>query len=338
MAIACGLAVLAAFCGPVFPELPPPTSPPRQLIALGGGHPGRMALAGSGLWVAVYPDGSRGRVVRVDPDTGRVTARIPVRGSPFSVAARGGAVWVTGSRRERDDVLYRIDPRTNRVVATIPLPGYHTGAIAITRHGLWVLTSNRAVTRQWLVRVDAANQVVSRAPLALVNPDQLTTGRGFVWLVALRLARRGELPGDVLRFEPRENWVTARIPARASSVAIGKAGMWLTGCVRCSSPRRGFNFAQQVDPRALRVVGPRIAVRGGSFGPLSVGAGSVWFGGYDGRERTVAFSLDPGSGRVERLVRAGDDLHSGMALDRKGHVLWVSRAAGGVLRVDLAQH
>jgi YVTN family beta-propeller protein len=157
MAIACWLAVLATFCGPVLPELPPPTSPPRQLIPLGGGHPGAMALAGSDLWVTVYGGPGRSRVVRIDPATRRVTARIPVRGSPFYVAARGDAVWVTGNSTARDDVLYRIDPRKERVVATIPLPGYYAGPMAADRRGLWLLASNREVTHRWLVRVDARN-------------------------------------------------------------------------------------------------------------------------------------------------------------------------------------
>jgi hypothetical protein len=338
MRSACAL-LLAATCGcseTVFVEPPPATSPPKRLIALGGGHPGALALAKTGLWVTVYGGRGRNRLVRIDPVTRRVTARIPVRGSPFYVAARGDAVWVTGNSRPHDDVLYRVDPRKERVVATIPLPGYYAGPMAADRRGLWLLASNRQATRRWLVRVNARNRVVRRTPLDVVDPAQVTVGQGFVWLVALRLGRRDSLPGDVLRFDPRANRVTARIKARAYSVAFGKAGMWLTGCVHCPDRRRRFDFAQRVDARALRVVGPRIAIRGVAFCPLHIGAKRAWFGGYDRRDRTIAFSLDLPSGRIERFLSVSRLPHSGMAFDRKRHVLWVSRAAGGVLRVDLA--
>jgi hypothetical protein len=337
MMLAATLAALAtAFGGPVFPQVPPATSAPGQLIALGGGHPGAMALAESGLWVTVYGGPGGSRVVRIDPATGRVTARIPVRGSPFYVAARGDAVWVTGNSRRHDDVLYRVDPRTERVVATIPLPGYYAGPIAADRRGLWLLASSGEVTRRWLVRVNARNRVVRRTPLDVADPAQVTVGQGFVWVVARRLGRRDSLPGDVLRFDPRADRVTARIKARAYSVALGRAGMWLSGCVHCFDRRRRFDFAQRVDTRALRVVGPRIAIRGVSFSPLYVGAGSVWFGGYDREDKTIAFDLDQDSGQIGRFLSVSEVVHSGMAFDRQRHVLWVSRAAGGVLRAEVA--
>jgi DNA-binding beta-propeller fold protein YncE len=331
--------VLLATCGcseTVFVEPPPVTAPAKQLIALGGGHPGKMALARSGLWVTVYGGRGRSRLVRVDPATRRVTARIPVRGSPFYVAARGDAVWVTGNSRRRDDVLYRVDPRKERVVATIPLPGCYAGPMAADRHGLWLLVSNREVTRRWLVRVNARNRVVRRTPVDVVDPAQVTVGQGFVWLVALRPGRRDSLPGDLLRFDPRADRVTARIKARAYSVALGRAGMWFSGCVDCFDRRRRFDFAQRVDTHALRVVGPRIAVRGVSFGPVFVGAGSVWFGGYDREDRTIAFNLDQESSQIGRFLSVSEFVHSGMAFDPRGRALWVSRAPGGVLRVDLS--
>jgi hypothetical protein len=335
MMLAATLAALATtFGGPVFPQVPLATSAPRQLIALGGGHPGAMALAKSGLWVTVYGGPGRSRLVRIDPATRRVTARIPVRGTPFYVAARGDAVWVTGNSRRDDDVLYRVDPHKERVVATIPLPGYYAGPMAADRHGLWLVATNR--DGRWLVCVNARNRVVRRTPLDVVDAAQVTVGQGFVWVVALRVGRRDSLPGDVLRFDPRADRVTARIKARAYSVALGRAGIWVSGCVHCFDRRRRFDFTQRVDTRALRVVGPRIAVRGVSFGPLFVGAGSVWFGGYDREDRTIAFNLDQGSGQIGRFLSVSEVVHSGMAFDRKRHVLWVSRAAGGVLRVELA--
>ena len=275
--------LLAAVClGAVSVDGGPPPAvevPARERIAVGG-HPGRMALGAGALWVTVY---GPNRVVRVDPDLRRVTARIPVRGGPFEIAAGAGAVWVTGNVTRGDDVLHRIDARTRRV-DTIALPGRFAGPIAVSRGAVWAIAADHEVTRQWLVRVDpATGAVVGTVRLGAVGRryvEGLAAGRRFVWLLAPRVGRRSLLPGDVLRFDPRVNRVTARIGARALGMAVGPGGLWVSGCFHCRERRR-TDYAQRIDTRALRPVGARIAVPGGAFGPLYAGGEAAWFGGYD---------------------------------------------------------
>jgi hypothetical protein len=335
MTITCGLAVLAAFCGPIFPAPPPLSSPPTDLIPLGDGHPGPMALSRSGLWVTVYGGRGRNRVVGVNPGTNRVFARVPVRGSPFYIAAGGGAVWVTGNFTRRDDVLYRIDPVAERVVATISLPGHFAGHLALGGGGLWVLATNEKVTREWLVKIDTKRDAIERSVLLpTVSAEDLAVGDRFVWLLALRAGRIGELPGDVLRFDQRTARAPTRIDAEALAMGLGPGGLWVSGCVDCGQHRDTY-FAQRVDARASRPTGPRIAVRGAGFGPLWVGRDRVWFAGHRAGN-TVAFSLDPDSRQIERFLRVGRFGYSGMAFDPHRQALWVARAPGGVLRVDLA--
>jgi hypothetical protein len=338
MGITCGLAALAAFCGPVFPAVPPLSSPPTHLVALGGGVPGAMALSQSGLWVTVYGGRGQNRVVGVNPGTNRVFARAPVRGSPFYIAAGRGAVWVTGNSTRRGDVLQRIDPVARRVVASVQLPGRFAGPIAVGHRSVWVIATNHDVTRQWLVRIDRATDRVARSVLlGAVRPwyvEDLDVSEGVVWLLATRVGRVRQLPGDVLRFDPRTNRITARIKARALGMEVGSGGLWITACLDCRHRPR-TDFAQRVDTRRNRPVGPRTAVRGVSFGPLFVARDRVWFGGYGPSEDPIAFNLDSESGQIERFLRVGRFSYSGMALDSHERTLWVARAAGGVLRVDL---
>jgi hypothetical protein len=323
----------------VLVEPPPASSPPTKLVALGGGHPGPLVVSESGVWATVYGGRGHSRVVRIDPTTHAVTARVPVRGSPFHIAAGARAVWVTGNDMRSGDVLQRIDPRAERVAATISVPGRYAGPIAVGERSVWVLASNHEVTRQWLVRIDAAsNEIVRSVPLGPVRPryiQDLDIRRGFVWLLAVRVGRNRNLPGDVLRFDPRTSRVTAKIDAAALGMEAGPGGMWINGCFECSSRRRRTDYAQRVDLPTNRLAGPRIAVRGVSFGPVFAGRDRVWFGGYDRSERTIAFSIDPESGQIERFLRVSPFLHSGMALDPGGQALWVARAPGGLLRVDL---
>jgi hypothetical protein len=307
-----------------------------------GGHPGSIAFGEGAVWVTVFGrGGARERVLRVDPDTNEVTARIPVEGGPFEIAAGRGAVWVTGNFIRREDVLQRIDPKTNRVVATIELPGRYAGPVATGPGGVWLLVSARDDTRsQSLVRIDtASNEVARTVPLRAGRyVSQLAVAKRVVWLLALRVGNTDLLPGEVTRFDRRAGRVTARIASKALTMGLGPGGLWITGCAECGVHRRSF-FARRIDTEAKAPVGPRVAVRRVSFGPLFVGRDRVWFGGYEDASDTIAFSVDPETGRIDRFLRLGSILHTGMAVDPDARVLWVAvaRARGFLRRVDLAR-
>jgi hypothetical protein len=96
-------------------------------------------VGGGALWGTYAGDASGSGVQRVDPDTGRVVARIPIP-HDLSMAFGLGTLWVAqntssppnspgpGSSDEVDRTtparLYRIDPATNRVLGRpLTLPG-----------------------------------------------------------------------------------------------------------------------------------------------------------------------------------------------------------------------
>ena len=84
-------------------------------------RPMGVAVGDEAVWIA-SPDGPT--VTRIDPDTRKVVARIPVSGEEaldggvYHIAVGAGGVWVVD---DNDQEVVRIDPRTNRVVARIPL-------------------------------------------------------------------------------------------------------------------------------------------------------------------------------------------------------------------------
>jgi hypothetical protein len=103
---------------------------------------GRTAWVGFGsVWMS---DANRGDVLRVDPRTRRVTARIPV-GAEVSVAVSDGSVWaIPRQGGVAATPLMRIDPRTNTIVARIPMrsPGGRepfNGGVILPGPRLWVL-------------------------------------------------------------------------------------------------------------------------------------------------------------------------------------------------------
>jgi hypothetical protein len=118
-----------------------------------------MAQGFGAVWAT---DLSSGSVLRIDPKTRKVVARIPVAGgaaptgpsapapSPQVIVATGsGAVWALAGDLENGGVddavqLLRIDPRRNRVVAGIPLTKPSGGtfsprAVHIGDDSVWVI-------------------------------------------------------------------------------------------------------------------------------------------------------------------------------------------------------
>jgi virginiamycin B lyase len=93
---------------------------------------GELAAGEAALWVANRGDGT---LVRVDPGTGRVAARVLLPRTreqrPHQVAVGDGAVWVTSAstRRGTANLLWRVDPASNLVAGTLDLGPTSAGGI-----------------------------------------------------------------------------------------------------------------------------------------------------------------------------------------------------------------
>jgi DNA-binding beta-propeller fold protein YncE len=92
-----------------------PGSTSAETIRVEDGPLGIATGYGS-VWVVCY---WRQQLLRIDPSSRRVVARIEIGRGPLSVAAGSGGVWVT-NRDSR--TISRVDPRSNRIVAEIPIP------------------------------------------------------------------------------------------------------------------------------------------------------------------------------------------------------------------------
>jgi YVTN family beta-propeller protein len=107
---------------------------------------GDLAAGAGALWVASGMDNT---VLRVDPVSGRVVARIPVPTAspsegPFRIAAADGAVWVTGASTEPrpgDPLrLWRVDAAGNRFAGSL-----RVGTVDVRHVGLDVAAGPGAV-------------------------------------------------------------------------------------------------------------------------------------------------------------------------------------------------
>lgn len=109
---------------------------------------GTPTIGFGSLWIQTNAESDNGVVVRYDPATRSVIARIAIP----RVAALGfgdGRVWAISSPRSRSAstfnpikgtaALYQIDPRTDRVIGTpIHLPMTEPDAIVVSHNQLWI--------------------------------------------------------------------------------------------------------------------------------------------------------------------------------------------------------
>ena len=105
------------------------------------GRPGQMLLSKGTLWVAIEPArwGRPGRLLALDPGSGRVRRAIRLPVSPMRFVAGFGSLWLTGAGGGRRYAgVLRLDPRSGRVLRVIR--GAHPlgSALAATRRAIWV--------------------------------------------------------------------------------------------------------------------------------------------------------------------------------------------------------
>ncbi len=185
----------------------------------------RSVAVGAGMVWGVVPEVG---LVRIDPATNRVAARVPVGAVGASVAVTAAGVWAVCCPGEPgepadpltvDGTLIRIDPATDRVLQRIHLGGQPT-AVAAGPSGVWVV----GVGRLW--RVDpVTGRVVTTTRVAedLQAGGRVVVDRGAVWVAA-------SAGGVLLRVDPRTGRVVARLAgACGGGVAVVGGVGWTPG-------------------------------------------------------------------------------------------------------------
>lgn len=145
----------------------------RRTAAIGvGAAPYDATFAYGAPWATVH---GGGQLVRIDPATNRVVARLPLDQATGVVGAFE-SVWATGS-----DGVIRVDPATNAVVARISLP--MAGWTAAGKDAVWVTTPTG------VSRIDPATNTVT-ASVAIPGPvGDPAVVAGKVWVPRIRAGR-----------------------------------------------------------------------------------------------------------------------------------------------------
>jgi DNA-binding beta-propeller fold protein YncE len=204
--------------------LPPPTSPLPGGVAYrvcGGAREPflqyGMSVGYGSIWLACR---SQRAVQRVDPQTGRVLATIPVPEPVWTVTAGADWVWAVALR---GSAIYRIDPGSNRVSTPIPFPGTLTYAWA-AGDTLWAADDDG----QRIIRI-ASRTGAEVGRVSVGNgPAGFTFDGSFAWVLNHR-------ENTLDRIDAATNAVTrmSTIPGgeqvAAERIAVFGGDLWITG-------------------------------------------------------------------------------------------------------------
>jgi outer membrane protein assembly factor BamB len=176
-----------------------------------------VALAAGSVWVT-QPTSGAGWVLRINPRSGRMIARIPVAASPSRIVAVGTSAWVATSQPPTS--LARIDTATNRATSYLPAGGISDIATGAT--GLWA-----SEDRSRAVRLDPSSGRVIRRVNFSSSAQLLAVGSDRVWATAPACAgcTRGFVRGVTL-----STGITGPLMPTGETpvgIAVGGGALWI---------------------------------------------------------------------------------------------------------------
>lgn len=307
---------------------PPPKPSDAKIVKTVhlGGQPTDAVLAGGSLWIADF----EGRVLRLDPATRRVRARIGVGGTQRSITAGGGAVWVLTNDSETGATsshLVKLDARSGRVLARVPTKGYD-GPLAFGAGGLWLYGNKHNGDVE---RIDP-DSFERTAFFRFDTGSGLSVAADAVWtLRAGRVLRIDPVTGRVTRVpgvlapsplgSPRVGGIAEGLGDADGDVLADHDGAWVTG---------------GDDGLLSRIEGGRVTRRiavGVLAGAIAATPSAVWVSAsrtlQDGDE---VVRVDPEDGRVVQRIDLGDRVP--IALVPVGKDLWVITSGGEAMLVS----
>lgn len=179
-------------------------------------QPAAMAAGYGSLWLALP---GRGEVLRLEPGSGTVSDRIPVREAPGALAVGGGSVWVA---KVPGDAISRIDPRSGTVAQTVRLGNARVAALAYGAGALWVADS----TGKALLEVDPASGEVRRRLPVQVEPTSLVVGDPEIWVADYGGAVIAEIDGRTGR-----TLATVHVGNGPAALAVDGDAVWVANAL-----------------------------------------------------------------------------------------------------------
>jgi streptogramin lyase len=277
-----------------------------------GGQLSVVRADGAGVWV------QRDReVVRVDPRTNQVTARLPMHPPDSDLAAVGeGSLWLT---QVAQGTVTRVAPTTGRILAAIRVPGGDNAPVsmsmAVGAGAVWV---EYDLGGMGVVRIDPATNTVATTVKLAITPAGLAASDRAVMVLTSE-------SGVAYQIDPATNRVVASIPVcRGSNAVAYAAGAFWIACDEGQLLR--------VDPVTHRVAATvGLGGQAGSAGRVAADASVVWVTNLG----DTLFRVDPQTNTiVGSLPVTGPGAANVTDLAAGAGAVWLTTSAGTLVRFD----
>ena len=274
-------------------------------------EPVSMTSGAGSLWVLDFS----GPLLRIDPASGAITRRFPVRGLGADVAYGDGFIWVITDEPTADggqEYLTKIDPSRDVIVKAAPIPGPGLAPVPGAGlacagfpgpHGIWIGCAG--VDRITLMDQDSLKPVHSVRVDSGGYAPQIVPGQTVVWVLT---------PSGLARADPATGKTTAIIhtafaPSAMSAPALimDPAGrLWITGsllAVVMPGILTAYPVVHMPDLISAAADGPtiwadtgstlvRIQVDTGASGPCSKACSGGGYRGAAGQEKPATQRQD----------------------------------------------
>ncbi|HYC82773.1 MAG TPA: serine/threonine-protein kinase [Solirubrobacterales bacterium] len=223
----------------------------RREAHLGGKLAG-VAVGGGSVWIT---DSASGRLLRLDPESGRLRERIEVGGRPGAVVYGGNRVWVAD---ERGAGVTAVNAAGGRVFRRHIAPHASPLRLAAGAGGVWVANASAGTVR----RIDLGTATPSVTIPAGRGLGGITVARGFVWVADSR-------SGTVAKIDPAIRAVvdTIEVDGKPGGIDAGTDVLWVASADE--------NAVTRIDLGSDETEGSPLAV-GPEPGAVGVGRDSVW--------------------------------------------------------------
>ena len=278
-----------------------------------------LKIGGTADWVLVTSDAvwvastNPYDIVRVDPMTNKILARVRIPGEACSGLAFGfDSLWVPICRSR--PALVRIDAKKNAISATLSIaPAGAEGGIAASEDSVWMVTDQHGT----LVRVDPSTNNVRERTLIPPGSFNPVFSGGIVWVTGVEsnvLTAVDAATGKVLESIP--------VGSKPRFLTAGGGSVWTLN--------QGDGTVSRIDEKGRRLIATIQVGTPGTGGDIGYGADSVWSSVFE----VPLTRIDATTNRVTRqwVGKGGDSLRFGF------DSLWITDYKKGLLlRIPIEQ-
>jgi YVTN family beta-propeller protein len=239
------------------------------------------------------------RLVRIDPATNRVSARIKLKGNfPLGVTYGAGSIWV--ANRNGGSVT-RVNPKTNKAGKTIRV-GFGPYALAYGAGSLWVSNESSGSVS----RINPKKNRVVKTIKTGGGPNGLVVAFGSLWVADYRLGR-------VLRIDPAKNKVTAKLLLdHADWITPTADALWISS---------ETNSVYRLDPQTLQITAS-VPVGQNPLASTMIGT-ELWVPNIDSNSVSI---VDTTTATVAGTIPVGQ---APIAVVQEGGDAWVTSEGDG---------